>query len=25
VPWRWHHTQLTWTTAEVVHLPPKMG
>jgi hypothetical protein len=21
--WRWHHTQQTWTTAEVVHLPLK--
>jgi hypothetical protein len=24
-PGRWHHTQETWTTAEVVHLPLKMG
>jgi hypothetical protein len=23
--WRWHHTQQTWTTAEFVHLPLKMG
>jgi hypothetical protein len=24
-PARWHHTQETWTTAEVVRLPLKMG
>jgi hypothetical protein len=24
-PGRWHHTQQTWTTAEFVYLPLKMG
>jgi hypothetical protein len=23
-PGSWHHTQETWTTAEIVHLPLKM-
>jgi hypothetical protein len=24
-PGRWHHTQETWTSAKIVHLPLKMG
>jgi hypothetical protein len=24
-PWSWHHAQETWTNAETVHLPLRMG